>query len=396
VAETTWRAWAAVLSVALGTFLLVTSEFLPIGLLTQMASSLGVSEGIAGLSITIPGLVAAVAAPGLTVVVGRTDRRLLLLGLTVLICLSNLIVAMAPHLSVLLIGRILLGIAVGGFWAFAVAAGRRLVHERSGARATALISAGISIGTVIGVPAGAQIGELFGWREAFVASAVFGVVVLVTQFIYMPSLPMKLAINLRHMLGLFSIPKARIGLLVTLLIMAGQFAGYTYLEPFLRQIPGVDQTSLTSMLFTYGVSGFVGTFLGEAAASKGIRRAFVGAGVLLGGTVLLGGFFAQGIASAFLLASVWGLAFGAIPVCMQIWMYHCAPDAYEGGAALFVGVAQIALAIGSFMGGVVVDSSGVGSALILGGVLCLASAIVLAFFAREGGATSGLSSTNQR
>jgi predicted MFS family arabinose efflux permease len=377
IPSTTWQAWLAVLSVAAGTFVLVTSEFLPIGLLTPMAASLGISKGMAGLSVTIPGLVAAFSAPCLTLLAGRMDRRLLLLIMTVMICASNLIVAFASDVTMLLAGRVFLGVAVGGFWTFAVSAGRRLVAQGSGARATALISAGISIGMILGVPAGSQLGEWLGWRQAFMANAGVAIAVLVSQLALVPSLPVHEAIGFRHMRALFSVAKARIGLLITLLLFVGQFAGYTYFEPFLRNISGVDQPTLTRLLFTYGLFGIAGNFFAEVAAAKGIRRAFIGMALLLGTTILLGGLFVREPMSAYVLAAIWGFAFGTIPVCMQIWMYQAAPANYESGAALFVSVAQIALALGAFSGGVMIDSIGPGDTLIVAGTLCLIAAVLL-------------------
>ena len=152
------RAWWAVASVAVGAFALVTTEFLPVGLLSDIAGEMKVSSGTAGLLVTIPGLVAAVAAPVLTVAAGRTNRRVVLLSLTAMFIVSNFMTALAPNFSVLLISRFFLGIGVGGFWTFAVSVGRQLVREQSRGRATAVILAGISVGTVCGVPAGALIG----------------------------------------------------------------------------------------------------------------------------------------------------------------------------------------------------------------------------------------------
>jgi predicted MFS family arabinose efflux permease len=163
----TRRAWWAVSSIAAGTFAFVTTEFLPVGLLSEVAESLKVSSGTAGLMVTVPGLAAAVAAPLLSVAAGRTDRRIVLLALTTMLIASNFIVALASSFGALLIGRFFLGIGVGGFWTFAVGIGRQLVREQSRARATAVILAGISVRTVCGVPAGATIGGLAGWRVAF-------------------------------------------------------------------------------------------------------------------------------------------------------------------------------------------------------------------------------------
>jgi predicted MFS family arabinose efflux permease len=296
---------------------------------------------------------------------------------------SNLIVAHAGNLEVLLLGRILLGVGVGGLWTFAVAAARRLVPEASGGKATALVSAAISVGTVAGVPAGAAIGDAFGWRSAFLAMAIFGFLVLALQMFLLPALPAQRAIGLRQLGALFRIPKARVGLAAILFIAAGHFAAYTYLEPFLRYGPHLSQNVLTAALAGYGLAGLAGAFLGEAVAAKSVRLAFVGATLILGAALLLAAVFGQDAITAVVIVLVWGCAFGAVPVTVQIWMYQASPDAYEGGSALFVAVFQIAIAIGAFVGGVVFDASGIAGALTAGGLLALGSSLILAVFGRD-------------
>ncbi len=144
--------WIGVASIAAGTFLLVTSEFLPIGLLSPLASSLHVSGGTAGLAVTAPAFVAAIAAPVLAVLARNIDRRTVVIACTAALVLSNLIAFLAPSFAVFLIARLMLGLGIGGLWTFAVAVGRRLVPESAGARATSIISLGISGGTVFGMP----------------------------------------------------------------------------------------------------------------------------------------------------------------------------------------------------------------------------------------------------
>ena len=361
-------AWTAVASIAVATFVMVTTEFLPIGLLTAMASNLGVSEGRMGLAVTVPGVVAAVAAPALTVLAGSLDRRLVLLGLTFFIVASNLVVALAPNLSVLLIGRVLLGLNVGGFWAFAIAAGRRLVPEASGGRATSIISAGIAIGTVCGVPAGALVGHIAGWRVAFAVAGALSVLVLLAQMALLPKIRVTQAIGVSSLLDLFKVRQARIGLVATFLVAAGHFAAYTYFEPFLRHVTRMDQAMVTTALVLYGVAGIAGTFLGEAATARGVRLAFIGTALLLGFVVLLAPAIGSSTGLALGLVALWGLAFGAVPVCVNIWMYQAAPGAYEGGSALIVTVFQVALASGAFGGGLVVDHAGLTAAFLVAGV----------------------------
>jgi predicted MFS family arabinose efflux permease len=372
------RAGWAVASIAVGTFALVTTEFLPVGLLSEIAGDMKVSSGTAGLMVTIPGLVAAVAAPFLTVVAGRSDRRVVLLALTVMLITSNFIVALASNFSVLLIGRFFLGIGVGGFWTFAVGVGRQLVREQSRGRATAVILAGISVGTVCGVPAGALIGCLCGWRVAFGTTGGLAVLVLLAQAFFLPAIPAKSVVRFRTLFKPLTVRMAQIGLLAMFFIFVGHFVAYTYLEPMLRQMFGLTRGLVTSLLLVYGVVGIVGTFIGEALVARSVRVALIATSLVLGVTVLSAPVFGRGPVVATVIVAFWGLAFGAVPVGITTWMFEAVPDQSEAGQALLVSVAQIALAIGSLLGGVVVDHFGISSALILGGALVLGATITVA------------------
>ena len=371
------RAWWAVASVAVGAFALVTTEFLPVGLLSDIAGAMKVSSGTAGLLVTIPGLVAAVAAPVLTVAAGRTNRRVVLLSLTTMFIVSNFMTALAPNFSVLLISRFFLGIGVGGFWAFAVSVGRQLVREESRGRATAVILAGISVGTVCGVPAGALIGGIAGWRVAFGATGALAVLVLFAQTLFLPAIPAKSVVRIRTLFTPLTMRMAQIGLLVMFFIFAGHFAAYTYLEPMLRQMFGLTRGMVTSLLLAYGVVGIVGNFVGEALVARSVRVALIVTSLVLGATVLSATVFGRGPVAATVIVAFWGLAFGAVPVGITTWMFEAVPNQPEVGQALLVTVAQIALALGALFGGVMVDHFGIPSALTLGGALVLGATITV-------------------
>lgn len=205
------RQWLGVMSLVLGTFVIVTTEFLPIGLLGPMANDIGVSGGTAGLMVTIPCIVAAAAAPVITSMAGNIDRRHLLIGFATLGVLANIIVAFAATFEMVLTGRLLLGIAVGGFWTFAVAVGRRLVPERLGGQATALILAGVSLGAVVGVPVGTMIGSLAGWRVAFGTVATFACFVVVAQLLFLPNLRASKTVSVRDIKDYLRIPTVGTG-----------------------------------------------------------------------------------------------------------------------------------------------------------------------------------------
>ncbi|EIQ01783.1 arabinose efflux permease family protein [Opitutaceae bacterium TAV1] len=352
------QSWLAVLSVALGAFVVVTSEFLPIGLLTDIAAGLHVSDGTAGLMVTIPGLVAALAAPVMAVAAGKVDRRTLVLSLITLLVVSNLVATLAPGFAVMLVARVLFGITLGGFWTVAVALGSQLVPPASMARATTIILAGISIATVIGVPAGALIANFAGWRFAFALVGSIALVVGVAQFFLLPSIRPKQVLGVRQITHLLRNADARNGLFTVAFVIAGHFAAYTYIAPFLKQQTGVNPGMLSTLLLAYGVAGIVGNFAGGAAAARDLRRTLVTVILLMATAILLLPVVGLSPAGASVLVIAWGLTFGAMPVALQLWVFKSAPDALEGGAAMMVSVFQIFIAIGSVAGGIVVDHFG--------------------------------------
>lgn len=281
------RAWLAVASVATGAFVVIATEFLPIGLLGRIAADTHVSVGTAGLTVAIPGAIAAVAAPSITLMANKTDRRWLLIGFAALVMLSNAIVALASSFAIILAGRVLLGISVGGFWTFAVASGRRLVTEAQGSRATALIIAGISIGTVVGVPLGTALGALAGWRFAFGCVSVFAAGTILCQLPLLSSLPNREAVSFGSLMKLFRVSAMAIGFLASALIAAGHFTAYTCLEPFLSRVVQLTPSRISWTLASYGAAGIAGTFAGERGAAKDLRRTFFGVSLLLGVAILV-------------------------------------------------------------------------------------------------------------
>lgn len=182
VARRAEPAWAAVVAMTLGVFGLVTAEFLPASLLTPMAADLGVTEGVAGQTVTVTAAVALVTSLLIATATRGIDRRHVLLGFSLLLVASNLLVALAPNLSLLLLGR-LLGVALGGFWSMSMATVLRLVPEALVPRALSLIFCGVSAATIAAAPLGSYFGDLLGWRNVFLLAALMGVVALVAQFL---------------------------------------------------------------------------------------------------------------------------------------------------------------------------------------------------------------------
>lgn len=375
--------WPGVLSIAIGAFALVTTEFLPVGLLPAIAAELHVTEGVAGMMVTVPGIVAALAAVLVTIGIGKLDRRFVLWGLTAMLLVSNLIVAFSHSFPLVLAGRALLGIGVGGFWALGPALSSRLAPGAE-ARALSIIFAGVSLGTVAGVPAGALIGDLYGWRTAFEGGSVVAVLVLLTQMRLLPSLPATQSVKFSHLPELLRVPKARLGIVMTVLVFGGQFTAYTYITPFLVQVTQLNPKTISTLLLVYGAAGLAGNFIAARILDRSVRAGLIATGLVLGVSTLALPLLGHSLAGAAVLMVFWGMAFGMMPMSVQTWIFQAAPHAMESGGAVFVATVQVALAGGALIGGVIVDQLGVSSAMVAGGALALAMAAVAALRARDG------------
>ncbi|MDM0107497.1 MFS transporter [Variovorax sp. J22R24] len=387
-AGTPRSAWLAVGSIAVGTFAMVTTEFLPIGLLTDIGAGLQVSDGTAGLMVTMPGVLAAFAGPALIVASGRLDRRTVMVWLTALLVASNVLAAFAPNFATMLVARLLLGLCVGGFWTFAPSAATQLVPAVSQARAMSLVLAGISVATVFGVPAGALVGNLAGWRAAFGITGLLAAGVLLVQMWLLPAMPPARAIRPRDLLTPLTRRMAQVGLLTVLFLIAGHFGAYTYLKPLLQQVFGLGPGAVTALLLTYGAAGFVGTFIGGSLVARSVRTATLLAAGLLAAALLLSTVAGSGLVAAGAVVVIWGVAFGLIPVALTGWMLEAVPDAPEAGQALLVSGFQVAIASGALLGGVTVDAYGISNTMMLSGALVLVAAAIVAALGRAPGGVS--------
>jgi predicted MFS family arabinose efflux permease len=372
--------WAAVVSLSLGVFGLVTAEFLPASLLTRMASDLNITDGAAGQTVTATAVVGAIAGLTLAIFTRSIDRRLVLWTLTFLLVLSSLMAATATGLTTLLLARVLLGIGLGGFWSMAGALTMRLVPGRLVPRAMSIVLTGVSVATVTAAPVGAYIGDLWGWRAAFALSAVVGVVALAVQLVTMPKLPPVAASSFRTLFDLLKRPQLRVGLIALLLVISGHFAGFTYVRPFLERVPELGIEAISLVLLAYGVGGFFGNFAGGFVAERSIKAAVaLGALAIAAMALVMVAFGGSGILSGGAIA-IWGFFFGFLPVGFQSWTVRAAPDHAEAAGGLLVTAFQIAITAGAVFGGLLVDGFGpLGAVTYAGLAAVLGAGIVLAF-----------------
>jgi len=370
-------AWMAVFSLAMGVFGLLTAEYLPASLLTPMAAELGVSEALAGQAVTVTAVAALFSGlllPGLT---REIDRRVVLLGFSVLMIASNLLVAFSSSLMVLLIMRILLGIALGGFWSMAAAVAMRLVPPTLLPRALSIIFSGIAVGTVVAVPLGSYLGGLYGWRSAFVAAAAVGVVTLVFQLFTLPPLAPRRPARLRTVLEVLLRPGIAVGMLACVLVHTGHFALFTYIRPFLESTSGVGAEGLALMLLGFGAANFVGTLLAGWLLEKSPRGTMVLMPALVGVTALALVWLPASVPGQVVLLALWGMAFGGVPVAWSNWVARAVPDQAESAGGMVVASVQSAIAAGAAAGGAMFSFSGIDGVFVAAGILMLLAALLI-------------------
>ncbi|MFE4514967.1 MFS transporter [Kitasatospora sp. NPDC056783] len=364
----------AVLAVTTGVFSIVTTEILPIGLLTPIGATFRISAGTAGLMMTLPGIVAAVAAPVVTVATRRADRRTMLCALMLVLTLADLLNAFAPAYWAVLTARIALGLVIGAFWSIGSGLAPRLVPEDRQARAHTVIFCAVPLGSVLGVPTGVFLGSVAGWRAAFLSMAGLTLLALAALLRSLPPLPPLTTTGLGVLRGLLAARGTRTGIAVTLLIVPAHFGSYTYVAPFLASTTHAGDRLLTGLLLVYGAAGLLGNVLAGGRVARALRPVFGTAAVLLACAALLLPPLGTDTPGAAVLLTLWGLAYGAVPVCSLSWFLAAAPHAPEAAGVVFTSVFQAGLSIGALTGGLVVDHSSPGTVMLLGGAVALLAA----------------------
>jgi len=369
--------WGAVVSMSLGVFSLVGAEFLPASLLTPMAEDLRVTEGLAGQAVTATAAIGLVTSLCVTAATRHLDRRRVLLAFSVLLVLSNLLVALAPNLPLLLAGRVLLGISLGGFWSLSAAIVMRLVPTRLVPVALSIQMSGVSAATIFAAPLGSYLGAVIGWRMVFLAAAGLGLLVFAVQFATLPSLPPRGRSRFRTMLEVATRRSVGAALFAILLVFAGHFALFTYIRPFLENVTAAGATAVSGILLAFGIANFLGNYLAAYLLGRSLRLTLAFMPLLMGSLALLLASFGGTLVLDAVMVALWGLAFGSVPVAWSTWITRAVPDETESAGGLFVASINLAIAIGAAAGGLILDISGVVSVFLVSGAVLLGAALVI-------------------
>jgi predicted MFS family arabinose efflux permease len=377
-------AWSGVLAMSLCVFVLIASEFMPVSLLTPIANELHMTEGEAGQAISVSGIFAVLTSLFIASATRRVDRKALLLSLTALMIASGLVVAFAPNYAVLMAGRALLGVAIGGFWSMSTAVVMRLVPKDAVPKALAILNGGNALAATIAAPLGSLLGAHIGWRGAFVTIVPLAAVALCWQLLSLPAMRNADAARATDVLRLLARPAVGLGMAAIFLLFMGQFALFTYLRPFLESVARVDAATLSLLLLLIGVTGLAGTMLIGVPLKRSMFRTITAIPLLMAAIAV--GLTANGssLSGVALLLGAWGLIGTPAPVGWGTWLSRSLPSDAEAGGGLMVATIQFAITLGAATGGALFDAGGYQATFSFSAAVLIAASFLALAASRAG------------
>ncbi|MFY1690267.1 MFS transporter [Plantactinospora sp. WMMB782] len=373
----TRRSWLGVAVITASLFTFVTTELMPVGLLTPVSANLDVSAGVAGLMVTLYGLSAGLGVPFIVAGTRRINRRVLLSALLAILALGNLLTAVSPNFALILTTRLVMGFANGVFWAIGVSMAMRLVPERLAPRASAIALSGISIAAVVGIPLGTFLESLTSWRTTFLIWAGLSMLVFLAVTLVIPSLPSENTVPVREV---FRLPlqhaQLRLVMVAVTLYVLGHFGAYTFIRPFAEEHSSASAAFISALLMMYGVGGAAGNFIAGHTVTMNPRVSFVVACTGLVTAMLLLLTIGHTRPGLTLAVALWGVSFGVANLCQINLMLGAAPDRFEAAMSINTMGYNTSIALGALFGGWFADTLGVDSAVWFGVALTGAALLV--------------------
>ncbi|WP_079008960.1 MFS transporter [Streptomyces sp. XY431] len=362
--------WLGVAAITASLFVFLTTELMPIGLLTPLSESLDVSVGTAGLMVTAQGVAAGLGVPFIVAWTRRVNRRKLLTTLLGVLAVGNLITSIAPNYPLILVTRMFMGFASGVFWAIGVSMAMRIVPEKQANRAAAVVMSGISIATVVGIPLGTLLESVSSWRTTFLIWAGLSALVLLAVAVTIPSLPSANAVSVREVFGLpvKNVP-LRVVLVMVVFFVLGHFGAYTFVRPYLEKSAEASVGFITVVLIVFGIGGAIGNFIGGQSVNKSLRGSFVVGGLLLIGALVMLLTIGTNDFGVIVAMVLWGLAFGVVQLSQINMTLAAAPETFEAAMSLNTMAYNTCIALGALIGGLFADHTGVKSVVWFGIVL---------------------------
>jgi MFS transporter, DHA1 family, inner membrane transport protein len=382
--------WLAVFALALGGFGIGTTEFVAMGLLPDIASSLHITEPTAGHVISAYALGVVVGAPLIAALTARMERKTLLLGLMVLFTVANLASMFAPTYGTLIAARFVAGLPHGAFFGIAALVAAHLMGPQNRAKAVAHVLTGLTVATVVGVPAASWLGQQFGWRSAFGLVVAVGLITLSAIWYWLPTMDTMHITSPLTELGALKRVQVWLALLVGMVGFGGMFAVYTYVSTTLTDVAGLQRALVPLALMVFGLGMVIGNLVGGKMADVSVVRGLYLSITALGVVLALFVFAAHNPWTALAGLFLIGATGASIGPALQTRLMDVAHDAQTLAAALNHSALNIANATGAWIGGVVIAAglgytapAAAGAVLAVAGLVVLTVSVLLQRFSRS-------------
>lgn len=366
--------WLPLLGLTFSAFIFNTSEFVPIGLLTDIANDFQITEAHAGLLITIYAWVVALASLPLMLLVSKVEFKRLLLSVVALFALSHILSSVSSNYMTLMVSRIGVACSHAIFWSIASPLAVKVAPEGKRSLALSFIVTGTSIAMIVGLPLGRIVGLFLGWRMTFLCIAVLAALVFVFMAIVFPKVPNQNPVSLRNLPGLVKTPALTGIYILTVVAITGHYTGYSYIEPFMAQVAHLRESAITFALMLFGLAGIVGSILFSKKYDKH-PVAFINVavyGIVAFLYLLQPASISMG--STLLVCVLWGIAITAFNLVFQALIIQFAPQATSIAMSIYSGIFNVGIGSGALIGGYTCTYLFLGRIGYIGGTISLVAA----------------------
>lgn len=361
-------------------FIFNTSEFMPIGLLTDIAGSFSISESKAGMLITVYSWIVMLLSLPLILLVSKIDFRKLFMGTIALFGICQIMSVLAPSYGVLMASRIGVACTHAIFWSIASPVAIRLVNDEHRSFALSMVVTGTSIATIAGLPLGRLVGQYMGWRVTFLIIGIIAFAVLVYMAFVFPKIASGEQFHVRDLPALLKNPVLICLYVQTILFVLGYYTVYSYIEPFMQQVAKLQNNVITIVLLIFGATGLLGSYLFSKLYDRH-RFAFIGtvmATLLVWLLLLLPA--SKSLATMVILCAFWGITAMAFNVTTQSEVIRSVDEKSSAVAtAIYSGLFNLGIGGGSWVGGIVCDKGAISYIGFVGAVFAVISVLFFAF-----------------
>lgn len=356
--KTGFKAWLPIIALAFAAFVFNTSEFLPVGLLPDIAESLHETVPFTGLILTGYAFVVAIMSLPLTIVTAKFERRKLLLVLLFIFSICHFVVPWVESFETLFAARVGVALTHSIFWSIMTPLAARVAPHGKRAVGLAAVMGGTIVATVLGVPIGTNLGHYFGWHMSFFIIGIGSALVFVVIFFVLPLCEATHAGSIKSLPVILKRPGLQQLYFLTVVTVLGQFTAYSYLNPILATAGGLDESMIVTMLFAFGISGIIGTLVASKTVDKHCEATLLSAMTVVGLSLVLLVISAQTTVSLTVVVVCWGAAMTAVCLAFQTVLLTVAPDAADVAASLYSGIFNIGIGGGAFIGSRVSQAAG--------------------------------------